>query len=184
MILISFWNALHRVWFRCFFLIFILHSIKIYWPVDSAVTGWLSLCFYTISSRCQGWWYNYSLFKKSSFCFTRIFRSHSNGFLWLVSDRCRSVLYLPLILSFHSFFNTFFIFKIDFVNRFEELREALEKLQLNDAALKVDSLTYLSILPSFIRLALIYCLSSIWSLEHIFPMTQTVDIVKLTYYSS
>ena len=77
----------------------------------------------------------------------------------------------------------FFIFKIGFVNRFEELREALEKLQLNDAALKVDSLTYLSILPSFIRLALIYCLSSIWSLEHIFPMTQTVDIVKLTYYS-
>ena len=152
-----------------FFWIFILHSIKIYWPVDSSVTGRLSLRFYTISSRCQGWWYNYSLFKKSSFCFARIFRSHSNGFLWLVSDRCRSVLYRPLILSFYSFFNTFFIFKIGFVNRFEELREALEKLQLNDAALKVDSLTYLSILPSFIRLALIYCLSSIWSLEHIFP---------------
>jgi hypothetical protein len=85
-----------------------------------------------------------------------------------------------------SFFlqHIFFIFKIDFVNRFEELREALEKLQLNDAALKVDSLTYLSILPPFIRLALIYCLSSIWSLEHIFSVAQILDIVKLTYYSS
>jgi translation elongation factor EF-4 len=51
-------------------------------------------------------------------------------------------------LSTHSFF----IFKIEFFDRFEELREALEKLQLNDAALKVDFLTYLSMLLPFIRL--------------------------------
>lgn len=135
------------------------------------MTGRLSLCFYTISGRCQGWRYNYSLFKKSSFCFTRIFRSHSNGFLWLVSYRCRPVLYLPL--KFSIFFLSKHALKIEFVNRFEELREALEKLQLNDAALKVDFLTFHAAIIHYI------CMNALCFLElgtHLFHYSRYCEI--------
>lgn len=114
------------------------------------MSGGVSFSFHKISCRCQGWWHDYSLWKKGRELFTRIRRSNSDGFLWSLSCGCWPVPHLSWCsLLCYSTLSIFSVnkFSHSLLDRFPELRDALEKLQLNDAALKVcQNLCYFSAL--------------------------------------
>lgn len=117
--------------------------------LPSCFSGWLSFCFYTISSWCTGWGHYHSLFQEGRKLITWIWGSNTNGVLRLVSCWCRPVLFSWLLSVNFSLIDVFlwtlmFLVPINplyLTGRFPELRDALEKLQLNDAALKVHMTT-------------------------------------------
>lgn len=126
--------------------IFFFWDILIFDTLLCILIGGLSCSINKNSSRCQGWWHYHSLWQTSREITPWIWGSHSNGVLWPISCWCGPVIISSCsLLPFHdkimglwTFMSLELITLFHIVVRFPELRDALEKLQLNDAALKVN----------------------------------------------
>lgn len=109
-----------------------------------AFPGGLSFGINKVCCWCEGGWHNYSFNKKSGDLSSRIWGGYPNGVLRSFSCWCWPV--QPLLSYCHSLYLSYAFLK-SFQSvllfywlfcRFPELRDALEKLQLNDAALRVS----------------------------------------------
>lgn len=174
--LITNWIILAATVSKCFLTFLDINEMCAHWKIlfnDYAFIGGIPFCFNKISCRCQGWWYNHSLWKKSWKLFARLRGSDTNGVLWSVSCWCWSVWPFTILFKLPCLTSNFeeLVLVQWFLNRFPELRDALEKLQLNDAALKVHSFLLAEVYDIILNLLLDFYL-----LLNIFPFFPSCSI--------